>query len=149
MRCRVRINLNRFRNAARLAAGISAQFQASSRAKNTEQQQWRNTTRIASKKQAHDQPPSRLSREKGRRKIAPPSIALETEPCLELNHPPRQSIQRSAKLAGVDDVRRRARWRERLKIQNVEGIEEVGAQLEFGSLAEQSHLRKVEILAER
>src|SRR5579859_2224275 len=75
-------------------------------------------------------------------------MPLEREPCLELDDPPRQSIRRPAELAGVNDVRRCRRRRQRFQIQDVQGVEEVGAKLEFGPLAQQPHPGKIEILAE-
>lgn len=71
---------------------------------------------------------------------------LEAEAELEFNDPARETIEGSAELSRVNEVGWRSRRRQGFKVQDVEGIEEIAAELKLGVLAQQARVRQVEVL---
>ena len=73
---------------------------------------------------------------------------LEAEPCLKLNHPAREAVGSTPEATGVNNVSCGRGWNQWRQIQNIEDIEEVGANCELRSLSQECRPRQHEILAQ-
>ena len=72
-----------------------------------------------------------------------------TEPCLKLDHSARETIGSPSEATGINNVGRGRGWYQWRQIQNIEDIEEIGANCELRSFSQECRPRQHEILAQR